>query len=687
MLLNHRVAVMRHWLQRWRAIFEYSRALIHYAAVKRRPDAHLLATIAQSGYFSAEYYLERYEDVAGAGIDPIVHYLDYGAAEGRNPSRLFDTRFYADSNRDALTSGMNPLVHYLRTGIKAKQLPMMRMPFHRHGSSRKPRRSRVIPASLFENREPERTVQIPRYVVFTVVINGYDDLQPPAYRPPNCEFVVFSDRPMAVEGWTVFPINYEHPDPVRVARFIKLHPHLYFESYRYSIWIDGNIGIRGDIGRFFERLTPELFMGTFSHPLRDCIYDEGVECILRRKDDPSAITLHLNKYRMTGVPDEMGLWETNVLVRRHNDPRCVTLMTAWWSEVEVGSRRDQLSLPVALRTCGTSIASLDHVGISALNHPLLTLSPHRGKRPQREATADWLRQDHLPAAERNPITIGICVHNSLPEVQACLSSVLAARADGDTLMLVDDFSDDQTATYLATIAAQNENVQLIRNPENLGYTRSANMVLGSATTDWVVLLNSDTIVSAETFNKLVGAADPYPRLAVVGPLSNAASWQTVPHLRSSDGSFFINSLPEGMSPEQMDRLCERAASPAVLFVPLVNGFCLAIRRSVLMEIGLFDDQSFPVGYGEEDDLCLRVADAGYVCGIATETYVFHSKSASFKSRRRKLLVAAGKAVLHKKYGVDRLEMASTVMRNHPALQAVRKRLLLLQRDISTLGEE
>lgn len=677
---------MRHWLQRCRAILLYARALLYYAAVKRRRDAHVLATIARSEYFSVEYYLDRYEDVANAGIDSIVHYLDHGAAEGRNPSRLFDTRYYVDANRAALANGMNPLVHYLRNGIKSNQLPMMRISFHHNYTLKAPRKSRAIPRSMYESGGLESAVQPLRYVVFTAVIKGYDNLQPPRYRPPNCEFVAFSDQPTHLEGWTVVCINYEHTDPVRMARFIKLHPHLYFKDYEYSIWIDGNVGITGDIGRFFERLTPDLFMSAFAHPQRNCIYDEGVECILRRKDDPSVITLQLEKYRKADVPEEMGLWETNVIVRRHNDPLCVKLMAAWWLEVEIGSRRDQLSLPVVLRNSGKSLATLDHVGVSARRHPLITVSPHRGKRPQKERRADWLQFDRSMTDENIAITIGICVHNSLAEVKACLSSILSARSSCDTLIVVDDFSDNETSTYLTTIAAENDNVRLIRNATNLGYTLSANIILGSAVTDWVVLLNSDTIVTAKTFRKLISAAAPYPRLAVIGPLSNAASWQTVPRMLSSDGSFLINSLPNGVSPDYMDDLCERAASPSVWFVPLVNGFCLAIRRSVLMEIGLFDDQNFPVGYGEEDDLCLRVAEAGYVCGIAADTYVFHSKSASFTSQRRELLVASGKKALHRKYGADRLEMASKIMRNHPGLKRLRQRLHLLQHDISGLRE-
>jgi hypothetical protein len=54
-----------------------------------------IALIRASGLFDEDWYLRRYPDVAAAGIDPVEHYCRHGAAEGRNPSALFDTIYYA----------------------------------------------------------------------------------------------------------------------------------------------------------------------------------------------------------------------------------------------------------------------------------------------------------------------------------------------------------------------------------------------------------------------------------------------------------------------------------------------------------------------------------------------------------------------------------------------------------------
>ena len=56
-------------------------------------------------------------DVAAAEIDPLQHYLQFGAAEGRDPSATFSTAAYLAANPDVEEAGANPLQHYLQFGI------------------------------------------------------------------------------------------------------------------------------------------------------------------------------------------------------------------------------------------------------------------------------------------------------------------------------------------------------------------------------------------------------------------------------------------------------------------------------------------------------------------------------------------------------------------------------------------
>src|SRR5260370_28670342 len=72
--------------------------------------------VRKSGLFDAEYYQVTYPDVAGRNIDPLVHYLEEGAREGRNPYRDFDAGFYLEQCRRRGEQLNNPLLHYIRIG-------------------------------------------------------------------------------------------------------------------------------------------------------------------------------------------------------------------------------------------------------------------------------------------------------------------------------------------------------------------------------------------------------------------------------------------------------------------------------------------------------------------------------------------------------------------------------------------
>lgn len=78
-----------------------------------RRDARI---IAKSGLFDAAWYLKENPDIAASKIDPLQHYVRFGAAEGRNPHPHFDTRAYVERNPEVARSGMNPLAHSILHG-------------------------------------------------------------------------------------------------------------------------------------------------------------------------------------------------------------------------------------------------------------------------------------------------------------------------------------------------------------------------------------------------------------------------------------------------------------------------------------------------------------------------------------------------------------------------------------------
>ncbi|CAH2603383.1 Glycosyltransferase [Rhodovastum atsumiense] len=79
--------------------------------------------ISQSGLFDREYYLNTYNDIAQAGVEPIEHFYDYGFTEGRKPNPYFDPLWYLAAYQDVHDSATQPLFHYAAYGDKEGRSP------------------------------------------------------------------------------------------------------------------------------------------------------------------------------------------------------------------------------------------------------------------------------------------------------------------------------------------------------------------------------------------------------------------------------------------------------------------------------------------------------------------------------------------------------------------------------------
>ena len=136
------------------------------------------------------------------------------------------------------------------------------------------------------------------------------------------------------------------------------------------------------------------------------------------------------------------------------------------------------------------------------------------------------------------------------------------------LILVDDGSAEQTSAFLRSIGARHPAVTLIHSAEPPhGYTIAANLGMRGHDGDYVVLLNSDTIVTPGWLERIVDYGEPDARIGILGPLSNAASHQSVPELREGD-AWATNPLPDLVTEDGMAKLLERVAPRAPAPTPV-----------------------------------------------------------------------------------------------------------------------
>jgi GT2 family glycosyltransferase len=268
----------------------------------------------------------------------------------------------------------------------------------------------------------------------------------------------------------------------------------------------------------------------------------------------------------------------------------------------------------------------------------------------------------------------VCVHNAPKEVELCLEAlVLEVGCGVRSVIMVDDCSNEETKRMLRGFARRSPAFQLITNPERMGYTNTANRGLRHSDAGVRTLLNSDALVSPGWAEKILAKFNGSPRIGIVGPLSNAASYQSVPSIKGSADQTAINGLPAGILRIDIDRQCELWAADMISpFVPLIHGFCYSIARRCLDQVGLFDEESFPMGYGEETDYCIRATDAGFALCVALDTFVYHAKSKSYQNAERVKLMQSGWDTLVARYGLRRLRHAIETMERQPDLVKMRR---------------
>lgn len=195
-------------------------------------------------------------------------------------------------------------------------------------------------------------------VIYTCITNGYDTLKDPTVVTEGYDYVCFTDdADMKSDIWQFRPLPKEVDEipSNKKQRFIKINPHLFLKEYDFSIWIDGNVTIRGNLDHFINYVMEhkESFLKSKcsvfvpKHPWRDCIYKEAA-IVKEMLKDSSAVEKQIAKYEAEGFPKKYGLLQSNILLRKHNDPQCIKLMESWSNEVMNFSHRDQLSFNYVL---------------------------------------------------------------------------------------------------------------------------------------------------------------------------------------------------------------------------------------------------------------------------------------------------------------------------------------------------
>ena len=220
-----------------------------------------------------------------------------------------------------------------------------------------------------------------------------------------------------------------------------------------------------------------------------------------------------------------------------------------------------------------------------------------------------------PAAPESRATIVVPIHDGASMTKQCLDELLADRR-GPEIVVVDDASNDETEFLLETYA---DRFRVIRNPQNLGFARSCNLGAASATTEFLIFLNNDTIPQPGWLEALVRHADLHPEAAVIGCklLYPDGTIQHAGVTFTQDGRPYhlYKGFPSGHPAVSHSRKLQA-----------VTAACVLVRRSVFEELGGFDE-SYLNSY-EDLDLCMRVGILGHDVRYCPDAVLTHLESAT-----------------------------------------------------------
>ena len=232
--------------------------------------------------------------------------------------------------------------------------------------------SNSYPKGFIENHK--------KVAVYTALFGNYDRIKTIKAKNPLCDYYIFTDQNIPEKcGWTKidfsFPKEIEN-DPVLKNRFLKMHPHLLFPNYEYSIYLDAVLEIDLDIYRLMSRMG-NYFIGLFDHHAnRNCIYEEANVIQRIGKASEKDIKSLEDRFLKEGFPSHFGLCECTLIIREHNNKSCIKIMNDWWHEFLQGIKRDQLYFMYVLWRNEFTKKDIAYLGATYWIEPIFSSEAH-----------------------------------------------------------------------------------------------------------------------------------------------------------------------------------------------------------------------------------------------------------------------------------------------------------------------
>lgn len=219
----------------------------------------------------------------------------------------------------------------------------------------------------------------------------------------------------------------------------------------------------------------------------------------------------------------------------------------------------------------------------------------------------------------------IPIYNSPQWVKMCVYALFKNTPIENLgkVILMNDNSDEITCSCIENLKRKyGEKIGVYKNESNLGFIKNVNKGLEKTTEEYVLLLNTDCIISKNTIPKLISHVENNKKIGLICPISSNAANISL-------------DMFEGYSYMQMDELLYSNFKGINFDACTVVGNCLLITRECIQKVGYLDE-IYGMGYGDETDYQFKAHEKGFEAKVAIDTYVFHKSEVSFGTSKEKL---------------------------------------------------
>lgn len=493
--------------------------------------------VKKSRLFDENYYITQYPDVQRADINPLMHFVNTGWKEGRNPSAFFDTTFYLETYDDVKKAGINPLVHFIRFGARELRNPSLSFQTAYFVKNRPELLAlKLNPLAYFletENRECLQTVDTQILPVETkhIPVSGY-----PRFTSVNDIYWESEGLPVSDHVDIIICVGPNHQNIHDCLASIEKYTDLADCTVHLMI----NTKDRSSLqeislpGAVIHEYSMERF--NFSQVNNMVLKDAAGDVVLLN-DDTEVTRGWLDKLRkaskgvaLTGAhtnPHSSGnpdMWQEGPVITTDYP---INMFCAYIPRRlrEVVGLLDEDFVFYGGEDVDYSVRALRNGFPLVVSDAFVT---HKDNRSFGETKAALMEESDKIILEKygilSPfnlsqvkpyISIVMATHNRAHLLRAVVNAIQVGKYQDFELIIVDDASSDHTMSVIAELQAAFSNIVYIKLPASRGAAVARNVGVRAAKGDFIFFTDDDDMVLENRISSPLNAVMTHPELDIV----------------------------------------------------------------------------------------------------------------------------------------------------------------------------